>query len=270
MQVLIIAGLLGYMFPFFWMVSTSLKPKSEFYTYPPSLLPGHPSFGAFSSVLIGRGYITLLGNSIVICLSAVIFILALSLLIAYPLTRLSLPARVKTGILQWILSLRFLPPIVVVVPIFAIIRTAGLYDRPVSLIFLYSAFGLPFAVWMVKGFLQEVPKELEEAAWVDGASRSYAFFRILLPLLAPGILATAVISFALSWSEFLFALILTATPRAQTFPVGVWGLVTQFQIIWNEMAAVGVISVIVPVCLLLFGRRYVLSALTFGVIREKS
>jgi len=114
------------------------------------------------------------------------------------------------------------------------------------------------------------PQEVEEAAFVDGASRWRAFFQILLPMLSPGLLAAAVITFALSWSEFLYALILTATPRSQTFSIGVWSFVTEFEIIWNQMAAVGVISALVPVGLLLLARRYVISALTFGAVREKA
>ena len=122
---------------------------------------------------------------------------------------------------------------------------------------------------MLNGFLKEIPKEYEEAALVDGATRISTFFLIILPLLSPAILAISVITFALSWNEFLFALILTATPSAQTFSIGVWRLVSQFQILWNEMAAVGVIALSIPVILLIFARKYVISALTFGIVNEK-
>jgi len=206
----------------------------------------------------------------VACLSTVAVTLALALLVAYPLTRLSVPPRLRRGVLSWLLSLRFLPSMVVVIPIFATVRSAGLYDRLLALILIYAAFALPFAVWMLKGFLAEVPHEVEEAALVDGAGRWRAFFQILLPMLSPGLLAAAVITFALAWSEFLYALILTATPRSQTFSIAVWSFVSEFEIIWNQMAAVGVISALVPVALLLLARRYVISALTFGAVREKA
>src|SRR5207249_4589992 len=123
-----------------------------------------------------------------------------------------------------------------------IVRTVQIYDQPIALIGIYSLFNLPFAIWMLKGFLTEIPLELEDAALVDGASRWIAFWRILLPLAAPGIMAAGIIIFTFAWSEFLFALILTATPNSQTFPVGVQGLVTQFEIIWKDMAASGVIA----------------------------
>ena len=259
-----------YLFPFAWMLSTSLKPTPELYTQPPTLWPVHPSLEAYEAALITAGDWVLLRNSVVVCLATVLLTLVLALLIAYPLTRLTVPPAFRRGLLSWLLSLRFLPSMVVVIPIFATVRVVGLYDRLLALIFIYAAFSLPFAVWMMKGFLSEIPPEVEEAALADGASRWRAFFQILLPMLSPGLLAASVITFALAWSEFLYALILTATPRAQTFSIAVWSFVTEFEIIWNQMAAVGVIAAAVPVGLLLLARRYVISALTFGAVREKS
>lgn len=269
---LALLGVLGiaYLFPFLWMISTSLKPTRELYTQPPTVWPVHPSVEAYRAALVGAGDWVLLRNSLVACLATVLCTLVLGLLMAYPLTRLPVPPGLRRGLLSWLLSLRFLPSIVVVIPIFATVRALGLYDRLLALVLIYTAFSLPFAVWMLKGFLREVPQEIEEAALVDGANRLLAFFRILLPMLSPGLLATAVITFALAWSEFLYALILTATPRSQTFSIAVWSFVTEFEIIWNQMAAMGVISALVPVVLLLLARRYVLSALTFGAVREKA
>ncbi|MGQ0570913.1 MAG: carbohydrate ABC transporter permease [Armatimonadota bacterium] len=259
-----------YMFPFFWMISTAMKSKAELYSYPPSLVPAVPTAESFVSVLGSRGYSHLLLNSLVACLAAVLGAVALSMLIAYPLTRMPVHPRFRGALLSWILSLRFLPPIVVVIPFFDIVRGLGLYDTRSGLILLYTIFGLPFAVWMVKGFLAEIPMEIEEAAFVDGATRLRAFFQILLPQMAPALLAAGVITFSLTWSEFMFAFIMTASPQSQTFSIGVASLVTQFEIIWNEMAAAGVISALVPVVLLLLARRYVVMALTFGAVREKS
>ncbi|MDR7484421.1 MAG: carbohydrate ABC transporter permease [Armatimonadota bacterium] len=266
---LLAAIIIVYLFPFFWMVSTAVKSRAELYRYPPTVVSAEPSTEAFASVLRHRGYTRLLANSLVVSLAAVAGALAASLLIAYPLTRMPVRPGFRRGLLGWILSLRFLPPIVVVVPWFDIVRGLGLYDTRQSLVLLYTVFSLPFVVWMLKGFLAEIPMEIEEAALVDGATRLRAFFRILLPQLAPALLAGGVITFALTWSEFMFAFILTASPSSQTFSIGVASLVTQFEIIWNDMAAAGTISALVPVVLLLLGRRYVITALTFGVIREK-
>ncbi len=259
-----------YLFPFYWMIVTALKPLREFYQFPPTLLPVHATVGPFFSVLFSRGFVVLLRNSLFACLTAVGLGIVIAMLIAYPVTRLPVSPAFRRGLMNWILSLRFLPPIVVVIPFFDIVRRLGLYDSLLSIVLLYTVFSLPLATWMLRGSLLEVPMELEEAALVDGATRLYAFFKILLPQLAPALLATAVISFALAWSEFMFAFILSATPRSQTFPIGVASLVTQFEIIWNEMAAAGTIAAVVPILLLLFARRYVLVALTFGAVREKA
>jgi multiple sugar transport system permease protein len=274
--VAIALGLLGllvflvvYVFPLYWLVVTSLKGKAELYAAEIPLVPLAPTLDAYTDVLVARSFALLLRNSVMVCLATVATTLSLGLFITYPLTRLDIPRAVRVGVLNWALSLRFLPPIAVVVPYFAVVRTAGLYDNPLALIFIYSLFNLPFSIWMLKGFLQEIPRELEEAAHVDGASRWSGFIHVLLPLAVPGLLAAATIVFTFSWSEFLFALILTATPKAQTFPVGVQGLVTQFEVIWNDMAAAGAIAMCIPLVLAMLARRYLVAGLTFGVIREK-
>jgi multiple sugar transport system permease protein len=256
-----------YAFPLYWLLVTALKGEGELYRATPSLYPLEPTLAPFASVLVGRGFLALLENSVVVCGTTVLLALAIGFAVSYPITRLKVPRPVRVGVLNWALSLRFLPPVAVVVPYFAIVRGLGLYDHPLALVLIYTIFNLPFSVWMLKGFLAEIPPEVEEAALVDGASRWVAFRRVLLPLAAPGILASGVIIFAFAWSEFLFALILTASPRGQTFPVGVQGLVTQFQIIWNDMAAAGAIAIAVPLGLMVLARRYVLTGLTFGVIR---
>ena len=270
--ILIVAGLgvaaFLYAFPLYWLVATSLKSKAELYQSI-TLFPRHPTLEPYFSVLFDRGFWVLLKNSVIVCAATVLVTLAVGLVITYPITRLSVPPRLRVGVLNWALSLRFLPPVAVVVPYFAIVRTLQIYNQPIALIGIYSLFNLPFAIWMLKGFLTEIPLELEDAALVDGATRWIAFWRVLMPLAAPGIMAAGIIIFTFAWSEFLFALILTATPNAQTFPVGVQGLVTQFEIIWNDMAASGVIAMSVPLILMVIARKYMVAGLTFGVIREK-
>ena len=265
---LAVAGVL-YLFPLYWLVSTSLKGKGELYAPTVHLYPYLPTFESYTRVLFERGFWVLLRNSVMVCSVTVVITTAVGLLITYPLTRLQVPPRLRVGVLNWSLSLRFLPPIAVVIPYFAVVRTLQLYDQPLALILIYSLFNLPFAIWMLKGFLAEIPLEVEEVALTDGANRWTAFWRVLLPLATPGVLSAGIIVFTFAWSEFLFALILTATPNAQTFPVGVQGLVTQFEIIWNDMAASGVIAMTVPLILMVLARKYMVAGLTFGVIREK-
>lgn len=256
-------------FPLLYLVSTSLKPKPELFAVDVTLLPQRPSLDAYADVLVNRGFSGLLVNSIVAGLASTILAIVLAFAVTYPITRLPASRRTRAFVLDWALSLRFLPPIAVVVPYFTIVRAIGLYNQLPALVIVYTIFNLPLSIWMLKGFLQEIPLEVEEAALSDGASRWQAFRHVLLPLSTTAILSAGVVVFAFDWAEFLFAFILTATPKAMTFPVGVQGLVTQFEIIWNDMAAGGVIAIAVPLVLMIVARRYVITGLTFGVIREK-
>jgi multiple sugar transport system permease protein len=256
-------------FPLFYLIATSLKTKADLFAPVPSLFPPAPTIDPYTSVLFTRGFGGLLVNSTIVGLSSTFLAICIAFAICYPITRLPASPRVRAFVLNWALSLRFLPPVAVVIPYFAVIRAIGLYNQLPALILVYTIFNLPLAIWMLRGFLDEIPIEIEEAALVDGASRWYAFRTILLPLSRTAILAVVIIVFAFDWAEFLFAFILTATPQAMTFPVGVQGLVTQFEIIWNDMAAGGVIAILIPLSLMLIARRHVMTGLTFGVIREK-
>ena len=267
--VLLAAIAFVFAFPLFYLIATSLKTKADLFAPVPSLFPPAPTIDPYTSVLFTRGFGGLLVNSIIVGLSSTFLAICIAFAICYPITRLPASPRVRAFVLNWALSLRFLPPVAVVIPYFAVIRTIGLYNQLPALILVYTIFNLPLAIWMLRGFLDEIPIEIEEAALVDGASRWYAFRTILLPLSRTAILAVVIIVFAFDWAEFLFAFILTATPQAMTFPVGVQGLVTQFEIIWNDMAAGGVIAILIPLSLMLIARRHVMTGLTFGVIREK-
>jgi multiple sugar transport system permease protein len=258
-----------FVFPLYYLVVTSLKTKAELFQAVPTLYPHDPTIQPYISVLFTRGFLGLLGNSIIVGVSATLLALIVAFAICYPITRLPVQRGTRNFVLNWALSLRFLPPIAVVIPYFTIVRTIGLYNQIPALVIVYTIFNLPLSIWMLKGFLEQIPAEVEEAALVDGGNRFQAFRYVLLPLASTGILAAGIIVFAFDWAEFLFAFILTATPQSMTFPVGVQGLVTQFEILWNDMAAAGVIAIVIPLIMMMLARRYVLTGLTFGVIREK-
>jgi multiple sugar transport system permease protein len=267
-SLILLMALVILLFPIYWLVATSLKSNAELYATVPTLVPKNPTLEAYRSVLFDRNGMKLLLNSIVagVCSTAVAIAIALAL--CYPITRLPTPPRVRGFVLGWSMSLRFLPPVALVIPWLIIIRAMGLYNELPALVIVYTVMNLPFAIWMIKGFLDEVPKETEEAAMIDGATRLQAFTKVILPLAKTGILAAGIIVLAFDWAEFPFALVLTATDQAMTFPVGVQGLVTQFEIIWNDMAAGGVIAIAFPLVLMVAARKYVMSGLTFGVVRD--
>jgi multiple sugar transport system permease protein len=258
-----------FVFPLYYLVVTSLKTTAELFQAVPTLFPQAPTIEPYFSVLFTRGLGGLLVNSVIVGVSATALALVVAFAICYPITRLPIQVGTRSFVLNWALSLRFLPPIAVVIPYFTIVRTIGLYNQIPALVIVYTIFNLPLSIWMLKGFLEQIPAEIEEAAKDDGRTRFQPFRLVLLPLTSTGILSAGIIFFAFDWAEFLFAFILTATPQSMTFPVGVQGLVTQFEIIWNDMAAGGVIAILIPLIMMLFARRYVLTGLTFGVIREK-
>jgi multiple sugar transport system permease protein len=159
------------------------------------------------------------------------------------------------------------PPIVTVVPLFLMMRDVRLLDTRLSLIIVYTAFNLPFVVWMMRGFFSEIPRELEEAARVDGDSRLGALRRVVLPLVAPGLAATAVFCLIISWNEFLFALVLTQTDAAMTLPVGIAGRVTQYEIKWGVMSAAATVAMMPILVFALAVQRYLVRGLSLGAVK---
>ena len=168
---------------------------------------------------------------------------------------------------MFLLVARILPPVVIIVPVFLIVERAGMLDTWWSLVALYSAFNVSFVVWMMESFFREIPVDLEEAAMVDGDSRFTAFRRIVLPLAAPGLVATAIFAVIVTYNEFLFALVLTTTPKAQTMPVGAATLIGRIDIDWGAMSAAGVIGATPIVIFALLVQRHLVRGLTLGAVK---
>jgi multiple sugar transport system permease protein len=253
-------------FPVVWAVSTSFKTDLDIFAIPPELVPQHPT-GSRYAALWTYGLLAYLGNSVIVSVSTAVVTLALGTLAAYSLARLPLPGKWTARVSFWILSTRMFPPIVTVIPLFQLMRFLGLVNTRLGLVLAYSAFNIPFVVWMMRGFFVEVPRDLEEVAMVDGCSRMRAFRSISLPIVVPGIAATAIFTIILSWQEFLFALILTQTSASATLPILVSSQVTQYQILWGQMGAAGTITM-VPVLVFAFSvQKYLVRGMSFGAIK---
>lgn len=204
-------------------------------------------------------------NSLVIAGASTIFSVGFAVLAAYAFSRFDIPG--KDDLLFFILSQRMLPAVVVTVPIFLMYRQVGLYDTHLGMILLYTSFNLSFAVWLLKGFIDEIPQEYEEAALVDGYTRLQAFRKIVLPQAVTGIAATTVFSFIFSWNEYAFALMLTQD-RARTAPPSIPLILGSGGIEWNTIAA-GSLLFLIPVVIVTFAlRRHLLRGVTFGAIRK--
>jgi multiple sugar transport system permease protein len=186
---------------------------------------------------------------------------------AYGLTRFEWPHNWDNRIADWILSTRMLPPIVTIVPLFLMLREMHLINSLLGLAIVYTGFNLPFVVWMMRGFFAEVPREIEEAAMLDGESRAGALMRIVLPLVKPGLAATAVFCLVVAWNEFLFALILTQTNTAMTLPVGIASRVTQYEIKWGAMSAAGVVAMLPVLVFATAVQKYLVRGLSLGAVK---
>ena len=204
-------------------------------------------------------------NSVVIAGTSTILSVVFAVLAAYAFSRFDIPG--KDDLLFFILSQRMLPAVVVTVPIFLMYRQLGLYDTHLGMIFLYTSFNLSFAVWLLKGFIDEIPREYEEAALVDGYTRLQAFRKIVLPQATTGIAATTVFSFIFSWNEYAFALMLTSE-RARTAPPSIPLILGTGGIEWSTIAA-GSMLFLIPVVIVTFAlRQHLLRGVTFGAIRK--
>jgi multiple sugar transport system permease protein len=263
-----------FIFPFAWILLSSFKPQREIFRMPPTLLPAEPTFQNYGQALglsedpeYGRADLPYtFRNSIIIgCLSTGV-IVSFAVPAAYAFAKMNIPFR--TPILISLLSLRILPGIVLVLPIFVLFQTLQLLDTYHALVITYSAINLPFAIWLLSVFFQEVPSDLEDAATVDGCGRLGVLRHIVLPLAAPAIAAIGILVFLNCWNEFLFALILTSTPAAKTMPIGLASLQSAYFTRWGVMTAGAVLQTLPAIAFVLFAQRYIISGLTLGAVKE--
>ncbi|MGQ0761988.1 MAG: carbohydrate ABC transporter permease [Acidobacteriota bacterium] len=253
--------------PVYWMTTISFKREVDQFALPPKWFVFTPTLEHYADAFINRSFGQYLFNSLFIAVASTVCALVIGTLAAYALARFRLPWNLDRKLALWILSTRMFPAIVTAVPLFLIMRAVWLVNTRLSLIIVYTGLNLPFVVWMMRGFFAEVPRDLEEAAMVDGDSRMGAFWRVVLPLVAPGLAATAVFCLIVSWNEFLFALVLTQTDDAMTLPVGIAGRVTQYGIKWGAMSAAAVVAMVPILVFALSVQRYLVRGLSLGAVK---
>lgn len=253
--------------PVYWMVTISLKTEVDQFATPPQWFFFTPTVEHYYDAFVARSFGQYLITSAVVSVVSTALALIIGTLAAYSLARFRLPYQLDRRVSLWILSTRMFPAIVTAVPLFLMMRDLRLLNTRLSLIIVYTAFNLPFVVWMMRGFFAELPRDLEEAALVDGDSRLGALIRVVLPLVAPGLAATAVFCLIVSWNEFLFALVLTQTDAAMTLPVGIAGRVTQYEIKWGVMSAAGTVAMVPILVFALAVQRYLVRGLSLGAVK---
>jgi multiple sugar transport system permease protein len=263
--------------PFSWLVLTSFMHEGDAMSVPLRLLPTRPTLGNYATFVAPSGTRSIVGsraaentmpgiwNSLLAATGTAVLNLALGILAGYSFARLRFPGR--TSVLFLYLGSRMVPGIALIVPLYLVIQRAGLLDTRLALVVTYLTFTLPFTIWLLKSYFQGIPRELEEAALVDGCGFWRMMGRVLLPAAAPGLVAAAMFAFMTAWNDYLFAVILTSSMAAKTAPVVVAGFATDVTTERTLMAAGGVLAVVPPLVLAFLFQRLIVQGLVSGAVK---
>lgn len=251
--------------PFLWIASTSLKSPQAITRSPPALLPDL-DLTHYRSVLVEHRFLRTMGNSLVVAAATTLATVLLAALAAYPLARgPGLPGR--RSLLAGVLILSVFPQVAVVGGIYRMLAAAGLLNSRTGLVLPYVALSLPFAIWLLTSFFREIPRELEEAARVDGCGPLATVLRVFLPLAAPAVFTTAILVFIFAWNEFFLALLINTDPAVQTLTVGIARFPARFEVPWGEYATAGVVATAPLVVLVVGLQRRIVRGLTAGAVK---
>ena len=269
MMVFMVAVILSFfLFPIFWIVTMSFKTTRQILSVPPVWL-FVPTVDNYKELFTGHfmgGQIFPLffPNSLICAVCSTGLAIVVSVFAAYSLARFSYRGRTFFGF--FIISLRLLPPIGMIIPLFLMTQAYGLLDSRLALILAYACFDIPLTTWVLKGFIETVPRELEDSARIDGCSQVSALVRIVFPLVLPGVAAVAILCFLLAWNDFTIALFLTSS-NAKTLPVALGAFQTEQQIFWGHMAAMGTMMMAPAIFFILFSQKYMIRGLTLGGVK---
>ena len=252
-----------WLFPIYWLILTSFKPTEEIDRAVPVFI-FRPTLENYGDLFARFNFFHILQNSLVITCVTTVAVIAAGLLAAYALARMRVPG--GKHIALWILSLRFIPTIAVGIPFYLMWQRLNLLDTYAGLILVYVAFNLPFAIWLLRGFLVELPLDLDEAATMDGLSRFQIVRRIILPVALPGVAATAIFTFVFTWNEYLMALLLTAV-RSTTVPVTVSKFIMAYAILWGDVSAAAVIELVPMLIIVFLLQRHIVRGITLGAVK---
>jgi multiple sugar transport system permease protein len=252
--------------PFLWMLSTAMKTDAEAVAIPPTLWPKEPTFEAYLQILLWGNFPIWFMNSTIISAGTALLSTLVGSFAGYGFSRFKFAGRAT--MIGVILASQMLPGVLLVGPYFKMLSTVKLYNTYPGLILAFTAITLPFSTWMLKGFIDSVPEELDDAALIDGCGPLSAYLRVILPLIAPGMVATVIFAFLLAWGDLLWVLVLTSGEKMTTVTLGLTRLVTQFRIIWPQLMAGSTIAALPPLILYLLLQNYLVAGLTAGAVKE--
>lgn len=253
------------LFPIYWMVATSIQPEQVIMNWPPKFLFFNPVLDNYVTLFTEQEFGKFLFNSLVVAVGAVSISVLIGVPAAYSLSRMDVYGGHHIGF--WILSTRMVPPLSIMVPLFIFLTDFGLDRSLVGLTIVHFLITLPMIIWIVKGFIDELPRSLEESAMVDGCNRIQAFREIVVPLVMPGIAAAAFISFIFSWNNFLLALVLTGGDT-QTAPLVIQSSMGYLSINWGMLGAAGTVTVLPVILISLALRNHLVEGLTMGAVKQ--
>ena len=269
--VLIVAGVLS---PYLWLVISSISTKAELIIRPARFFPKNPTLQSYISIFSGSHnrtttaaaqFLGALKNSAIVTLIVTVIAVAVGILASYAFSRFRF--RGKKFTFMSILFTQMIPPIAIIIPMYMIMLNLRLLDNLFSLVVVHLSFVLPFVVWIMKGYMDGIPTELEESALIDGCTRLASFFRIVLPLARTGLAATTIFAFIISWNEFFYALNFTSTMRSKTLPVLITEFSSKYGTDYVLTATSGVIASLPPVLLALIFQKYIIAGLTSGAVK---
>ena len=262
---LLVILILWAVLPFLWMVSTAFKTTEETYTSPPLWIPHHPTIENFLYILKRGAFLTYFRNSVIVAVSTTVISIILSSLAGYSFSRFKFFG--GHSLLLLFLITQMFPGALLIIPLFQIIKFLKLLDTLYALVLSHITFSLPLCTWLMKGFFDQIPRELEEAAMIDGCSRISAMIYVIFPLALPGIIAASIFSFIGSWDEFIFALTFTSSDEVRTLPIGLQRFIGSYEIYWNHLGAASVLTTIPVIILFLFIQKYMVKGLTAGSVK---
>lgn len=271
-NVFAIVVLVLFVLPAIWIIFTAFRPGNEVNVSPPIWIPRHLTLDAFASLLglnpeyaSGVPVYSYLRNSTAVALTSTLFAVSIGTMAGYAFSRFHF--RGHTMVFLLLMLSRAVPGVALGLPLFLLMRKYGLVDTVQGLAFVYIAINIPFTAWLMDGFFRQIPRELDEAAYIDGCGHWTAFWRIDLPLALPGMSAAAIFAFLAAWNEYQIASLVTKTPAAKTFPVGLYDFTSQFTVDWRGMTAMSVLMIIPAIIFVILTQRRLTEGLTFGALK---
>lgn len=264
--ILLVVSLVGVLFPLYWLFISAFKLEQDYRAYPPVFFPKELTLDSFIEVFTQNQLLENLLNSAIIATVTTVITLLIGSMAAYAVQRGPLGRRTKNLFGLWFMVQKMYPAIATAIPVYLVMRSLKLIDTLTAMIIMNTSFNLPLVIWLMMGFFEQVPYELEESAMLDGSNFVHRFFRVILPITKPGLVASAILTFTATWNEFLFAVILSIN-KAKTLPVVIAGFITDRGLAWGPMAATSLVTLLPVVVLTLLVQKDFVKGMAMGAVK---